>query len=866
MGRPVGRNLEDELMTKIKLLFDRTLDAVNKENPMYTFDFEQFVDCFDVNDHFFKRIFEFLVKETAQRYRTVHPYGTHSLQPRQHTIHHVAVAVAEGNSDSNSSNSSADSNTASSGSSATLNSGQHQHLRHSSQRPSPFARFIPSTRDRLSSRSSTDLPSQNEEASSAGSSGAALRYIMARQGFSQTGSRRSRIAQRMLSNDLFAYQHGQPSLLSTISAASNASSFPEISASESRVSDQHTSETAAGEPGAGAGAGAGTGTGAEAEAGATARDFSSEASTSGTTTAAGLIATPRRSSRRGETLERQRAFLFRPQSRLDDLAASMESAPESFRPETLSAAYAADAFDPSLVLFRDRVDTPEIGHMDPPVPESFRHAQDLRQQQIRQFYIQTMQARGRQRHSSLGQLDATNLHRRETQRILQGGEDSQPQQQQQQESSQQQQQQTRYPLSDNGLMLVHPSSPSLHAPFSNILSDDTAGGLVSRFDSGLQSSYIHRRLEPFSLPSALNSTSDENLFARLLPFGSSRSTYSLDERLEERHREFIDSTQRGRAAMRNALAADLIIEEDPQVLLTGEVSRRRRRRVQGRFSQASTPLDLALENSNAIISQQQHRQHQQHNEQTPIPSASRDQVSSTAQRQEPLVPSIQAPLQSQGSGEATEESAGWSVDLVVPSTTDGEATAVATPLPGAAADPADSNPTDSRSETTEVAMGGNSGNPGNSGDRAEDDSQQHRSVPPTPPSPNPNRNPMPTFADRRRSSINPADIEAVVREMEANAQSGTVGWAASRIARATVGLAARDNSRLSVLATTHESPELDLMEEGEDEQRVELRGDETGTHSRPDAAGQREGQPLPSPPQTEPEADSLPVGAGSPTH
>ncbi|KAG0262655.1 hypothetical protein BGZ95_003973 [Linnemannia exigua] len=30
---------------------------------------------------------------------------------------------------------------------------------------------------------------------------------------------------------------------------------------------------------------------------------------------------------------------------------------------------------------------------------------------------------------------------------------------------------------------------------------------------------------------------------------------------------------------------------------------------------------------------------------------------------------------------------------------------------------------------------------------------------------------MPTFQDRRRSSINPADIETLVREMEANAQS-----------------------------------------------------------------------------------------------
>ncbi|KAF9956812.1 hypothetical protein BGZ70_009761 [Mortierella alpina] len=90
MGRPVGRNLEDEMMAKIKTLFDKILETVNKENPNYTFDFEQFVDCFDENDHFTKRVFEFLVKETAQRYRSRHPNAQHSAQPRPHTIHHFS--------------------------------------------------------------------------------------------------------------------------------------------------------------------------------------------------------------------------------------------------------------------------------------------------------------------------------------------------------------------------------------------------------------------------------------------------------------------------------------------------------------------------------------------------------------------------------------------------------------------------------------------------------------------------------------------------------------------------------------------------------------------------------------------------------
>ncbi|KAF9274542.1 hypothetical protein BGZ68_000561 [Mortierella alpina] len=90
MGRPVGRNLEDEMMAKIKTLFDKILETVNKENPNNPFDFEQFVDCFDENDHFTKRVFEFLVKETAQRYRSTYPNAQHSAQPRPHTIHHFS--------------------------------------------------------------------------------------------------------------------------------------------------------------------------------------------------------------------------------------------------------------------------------------------------------------------------------------------------------------------------------------------------------------------------------------------------------------------------------------------------------------------------------------------------------------------------------------------------------------------------------------------------------------------------------------------------------------------------------------------------------------------------------------------------------
>ncbi|KAF9274541.1 hypothetical protein BGZ68_000560 [Mortierella alpina] len=123
------------------------------------------------------------------------------------------------------------------------------------------------------------------------------------------------------------------------------------------------------------------------------------------------------------------------------------------------------------------------------------------------------------------------------------------------------------------------------------------------------------------------------------------------------------------------------------------------------------------------------------------------------------------------------------------------------------------------------------------------DGHQPLSVPPTPPSPNPNRNPMPTFQNRRRSSINPADIEAVVREMEANAQSAT-----------TLGTRPMSRSRFAAPALTT----IAAMDEPVDGMSADSPTEDERTPTSGALTPQGDSvpapvhsQPLPSPPPTE---------------
>ncbi|KAF8938507.1 hypothetical protein BGZ58_000763 [Dissophora ornata] len=465
---------------------------------------------------------------------------------------------------------------------------------------------------------------------------------------------------------------------------------------------------------------------------------------------------------------------------------------------------------------------------------------------MRQLYIQTLHARGRPRHlpptqpeqtqPEQTQPEQTQQQRRHALQTLQGerpplSEDAQQQQsmqedqQQPQQPQEQQQQQPQYPLRDNGLMLVqlYPTSPSTPTPASSMTSEGAADGGASHSASSL-------------------------------------STLSrANGLLEERYREFSDSTQRGRAAMRNALAANLHIEEDHQVLLTGEVSRRRRRRVHGRFSHPSESPDIASDNSSAIISQLQQQQPQ--HEHTQLNEQDQTQARSTVLDQIPLEsfetplsePVVENALDSQHVSEDSTEMGGNAGSLVAPSE-DSQTTTTAPSVPVVSVELAsgsDGNNTGGASlqGNSDGGSGGNLDSRTNTEGPAQGSTHPQHSVPLTPPSPNPNRNPMPTFTDRRRSSINPADIEAVVREMEANVQS-EMARIASRALPFSTTFGSRGGSLLTRTAALDSSHDDTATVEETETSRRESQPPLPASGQ----VGQRDAQPLPSPPQTEPES------------
>ncbi|KAF9933754.1 hypothetical protein FBU30_004555 [Linnemannia zychae] len=96
MGRPISRDFEDELIHKLKTLFDKIVDGINKENPSYPFDFERFVESFNTDDYITKQVFEFFVKEAAHSYRRANPFDRIPLFPRPSAIHHTAVLGGPG--------------------------------------------------------------------------------------------------------------------------------------------------------------------------------------------------------------------------------------------------------------------------------------------------------------------------------------------------------------------------------------------------------------------------------------------------------------------------------------------------------------------------------------------------------------------------------------------------------------------------------------------------------------------------------------------------------------------------------------------------------------------------------------------------
>ncbi|KAG0017799.1 hypothetical protein BGZ82_000660 [Podila clonocystis] len=500
MGRPTGRNLEDELMTKIKLMFDRFHESDKKDNPEIPFDFTQFVDSFD--DSFTTKVFEFLIKETALRYRNT-----------QAALHHDNARTS-------------------------LN--RHHHHHH----------FLPYHHEQ--GLHGHGLPGQSLERERTTRSPADSPFLDT----STSGS----LSRSLLSNQTTS----------------------ELRRSRNTPRENTTSNQVSSDPGS-----------------------------SG--------ATSRRSSRRGDTLERQRAFMLRPPPLPGTSMESLPSVDDSTGAQPFMAF--ADIFGPN-----------QSTQFESDIIQRQR-SQELRQQQLRQLYVQEFLVRSNRRR-----------------RQAQGNPE--------------------------------PSQ------------DDT--------DS---------RANTQPSPLARYQAHDGLLISSTQP--------SIADRVQE----FRDSAQRARAAMRNSLNSDIVIEEDAQVLLTGEVSRRRRRPFMGTETIATGATGIMRTTGTTGTTGTEL-----------VPGLNVEGATSEASG------TVETSIQTQAQGPQASGGEVSEQGLASTSSAPGQGTETAIPVA--------SSPSTTQTEDHLV-----------------------QPTPPTPPSPNPNRNPRPTFQDRRRSSINPADIEAVVRQLEATASS-----------------------------------------------------------------------------------------------
>ncbi|KAG0048376.1 hypothetical protein BGZ83_006658 [Gryganskiella cystojenkinii] len=74
MGIPVPRDLQAEFNAKIRALFDKVADAINKEHPSHQdFDFDGFIEGFDEDSPLTQEVFEYLVKDSALRHWNSNP-------------------------------------------------------------------------------------------------------------------------------------------------------------------------------------------------------------------------------------------------------------------------------------------------------------------------------------------------------------------------------------------------------------------------------------------------------------------------------------------------------------------------------------------------------------------------------------------------------------------------------------------------------------------------------------------------------------------------------------------------------------------------------------------------------------------------
>ncbi|KAK9700766.1 hypothetical protein K7432_012042 [Basidiobolus ranarum] len=84
MGKWAEKSYDDELLRKMKKLFNEISEKSEKDNAEPPISYQSFVETFDENDHFIRRLFEFLVKDTTQRHRKKRSHQTYSELQRHH--------------------------------------------------------------------------------------------------------------------------------------------------------------------------------------------------------------------------------------------------------------------------------------------------------------------------------------------------------------------------------------------------------------------------------------------------------------------------------------------------------------------------------------------------------------------------------------------------------------------------------------------------------------------------------------------------------------------------------------------------------------------------------------------------------------
>ncbi|KAG0229426.1 hypothetical protein BGW42_001581 [Actinomortierella wolfii] len=756
MGRPVGRNLEEEMIVKIKRLFDKVLDSVNKENPNHCFDFEQFVDSFDENDHFTKRVFEFLVKETAQRYRASHPQSQLPPMPRPSVIHHyLQETLVEDNSGDNNSNTN------------NNNDGNNNNTNNSNQSSSPLSnessgavlqQLQQNARLLSPSTSSPSLASGgNHGVYPATTHFGALRSLLA------SHHSRRRHVQRMLNDEHYAQQYRFSNLTPFNGPAPTTSDFLGM------FDSSHPSGMSY--------------PWAENQQQHATTDATTSDHQGGNTGGIQLPTTPVVRPRPRRPLQRSNAIVIRPFMR--NLENSMENFGGSGDHGFTSFGGAAEAlmdYRPSNLSDMSSTAARIIG----PTLNERRLVRLAQASEILRA------ARAQSQPPSLPQAQAT----------------SQQQQQEGSSSAQHQQHSSlSSPLTAHSTPSTPPSrvsrptaediqAPQARTPYDNSQSltssalahtAATTGSTETRVASTIASPHLSAAYEEFSI-----STARERAALRESLVAAAEEADSIAAASPDLH---VDTPGMEDQQPNHLPGIGLTIPASA----TGDgsfLSGRRRRRTRAEAIRIGSP-DIASDNSSAIISQatQQSSTNSGNATSTATTNSNDPTLMETPTACSTGSESIIVPPPASTSSSNTPSSMST---LAIPSSLHSEIGSVRqyhesnfTPDPRSGETgeenitatttlqtATDVTPAISvqQAEDSETSLGRRTNN---SDHRVEEDDQGGEGdarldlIPPTPPSPNPNGNPMPTFRDRRRSSINPADIMALAQQLQASAEASS---------------------------------------------------------------------------------------------